>query len=106
MANYDSIDLDWSWDGDYAVDQYGDIQDTSRDYLLSLANEVQTVMKSESSDWEKDITLGANLVDFVGEPNTRETGSSLEARVKAAIVNQGIIQGGDISVRIVPVHTT
>lgn len=104
MANYDSVDLDWSWDGDYAFDENGDIKDTSKDFLRSIVNEVATVVKSETQDWEKDITLGANLADFQGQPNTAQVGEAIQDRIKSALVNQNIIQSGDISVRVTPVH--
>lgn len=104
MANYDSIDLDWSWDGDFAIDVTGDLKDTSSDFLLSLVNEIATVMKSETLDWEKDVTLGTNLSDFQGQPNTATIGGAIEDRVKAALVNQNIVQPGDITVKVIPVH--
>jgi|SRR3990167_915262 len=104
MALYDSIDLNWSWDGDYGIDEMGDIQDTSTNLLTSLSNEIQTVIKSEPFDWERDITLGATLSDFHGQPNTREVAKALEQRIKSSLSNHGIVQLGDISVRVVPVH--
>lgn len=104
MANYDSLDLDVTWDLDYIPDEDGDLKDTSEDLLLSLKHEIATVVKSEAFDWEKDITLGANLSDYTGEPNTRETGEALQNRVKSAITNQGIVQNQDLTVRVIPVH--
>lgn len=104
MANYDSIDLDWSWDGDFGIDVTGDVLDTSSNFLRSIVNEVQTVIKSESLDWEKDVTLGSDLSDFQGEPNTADTGQAIQDRIKAALVNQGIVQSGDLTVKVVPVH--
>jgi len=104
MANYDAIDLEWSWDGDYSIDENGDLKDTSADLIESIVQEVRTVIKSESFDWEKDPTVGANLNDFKGEPNNRFTGQAIQDRIKSAISNIGVAQSGDISVRVVPVH--
>jgi len=104
MANYDSIDLDWSWDGDFAIDITGDLKDTSSDFLLSLVNEIATIVKSESLEWEKDITLGGNLGDFQGQPNVAAVGAAIEDRVSSSLVNQNIIQPGDVSVKVLPVH--
>jgi len=104
MANYDSIDLAWSWDGDITIDDMGDLKDTQENYLQACADTIQCVVKSETLEWEKDPLLGANLSEFQGEPNTREIGKAIEDRIKIALTSQGIIQNGDISVRVVPVH--
>ena len=104
MAIYDSIDLDWTWDGDYLIDDQGDVKDTSDDLLKSLITEVTTICKSETLDWEKNISVGANLSDFQGEPNVRETGKAIEQRIKSKIVDLNIVQSGDITVKVIPVH--
>jgi hypothetical protein len=104
MPNYDSIDLAWSWDGDLAIDDNGDIKDTQSNYLLALADTIQAVVKSESFDWEKDPLLGANLSDFQGEPNTRDVGKAIEDQIKIALTSQRIVNNGDVKVRVVPVH--
>jgi len=105
MGNYDSIDLDWTWDGDYLVDDDGDLKDTSYDYLQSIRNEIATIVKSELLDWELDPTIGANLSDFMGEPNTREVGRQLEDRVETALVSAGVVYPEDVNARVVPIGT-
>lgn len=104
IANYDSIDLAWTWDGDLVLDDLGDIKDTQSNYLTALVDTIQAVVKSETNDWEKDPMLGANLSEFQGEPNTKETGRTIEDRIKIALTSQNIIQRGDIFVKVVPVH--
>ena len=104
MANYDSIDMNFSWDGDYDVGKDGDIETTEEDLILSMINEVQNIVKSETSEWEKDVTIGANLLEFQGEPNSREIGTAIENRVTSSIANQGLARSEDISVRVIPVH--
>lgn len=103
MADYDSIDLDFMWDGDYAIDGNGDIQDTSYDYLQSLRNEIANIVKSELLDWEQDPTIGANISDFLGEPNTREMGELIEDRVRTSLISARVVLPEDVSVRVVPV---
>lgn len=104
MANYDSIDLAWSWDGDIAVDDLGDIKDTDTNHLTALADTIQSIIKSDTLEWQKDPLLGANLSDFQGEPNDREVGKAIEDRIKTAISSQGIVERGDLMVRVIPVH--
>lgn len=100
--NYDSVDFKFSWDGDYIVDETGDIQDTSEDYLLSLQQEIQTRVKSTLGDWRDNEGIEASLDDFVGEPNTPETANEIQRRVVSSL--SGLVSPSDLRVRIVPVH--
>ena len=106
MANYDSIDLDWTWDGDYVLGDDGDIKDTSYDLLQSLRNELRSVLRSEFSDWELHPNLGANISEFRGEPNTREIGAIMEDRIRSKILSPGIVEPGDIQVKLIPVSSS
>jgi hypothetical protein len=99
--NYDSIDLDWTWDGDFIIDGQGDLKDTSEDFLLSFTNEVRTIIKSSLTDWREDPSVGSNLDDFVGEPNSIDTAVAIQRRISASL---GIIvSSSDLSIRVVPV---
>ncbi len=104
MANYDAIDLSWTWDGDFIIGEDGDLADTSADYLSSLENEVRTVMRSEFTDWQEHPILGCQLSDFRGEPNTRATADAIKMRIISRLTAIGIVRQEDLSVRIVPVH--
>jgi len=103
MAIYDSVDLFWSWDGDFGIGTDGDVRDTGEDYLLSLIQEIHTVVKSEIGDWEGDPMVGATLSDFIGEANTRENGKKLEDRVRYKLIEAQVVRQDDLSVRVVPV---
>lgn len=102
--NYDSIDLDWEWDGDYLVDGTGDIQDTSDDLIRAFENEMRTIIKSEIGDWKAQLDLGSSLHEFVGQPNTKELGGRIEQQVVAALTRFDTVAKSDLSVRAVPVH--
>jgi hypothetical protein len=99
--NYDSIDLDFTWDGDFLVDSQGDLKDTKEDILLSFRNEVFTVIKSSLKDWREEPGVGASLDDFVGEPNVADTGKAIEQRVRSALIV--ITSANDLNVRVIPV---
>jgi hypothetical protein len=101
-GNYDSIDLDWTWSGDFTLDDDGDLKDTSEDLLLSLVNEITTIVKSSVGDWAEEINIGADLDDYVGEPNTSATAKSILARLESALAI--IVSPNDINVRVTPVH--
>ena len=100
-SNYDSIDLDWTIDGDFMKDSTGDLKDTSEDLLLSFKNEVFTIIKSDLKEWREEPSVGAGLDDFVGEPNSQEIAARLEDRVKSSLLL--IASASDLSVRVIPV---
>jgi hypothetical protein len=99
---YDSVDLDFTWDGDYIIDSSGDLKDTSDDYLKSIQNEIFSIVKSSVGDWKEDPQLGADLDDFIGEPNDRNTAANMKARLQSSLTQ--VVNAKDLSVRIVPVH--
>lgn len=104
MANYDSVDLDFTWDGDFSVGIDGDFADNKDDLIRSLENEIHTVMRSEFDDWEKHPNLGANLSEFRGEPNSRENGRRMEERIRSRLVAIRLVSDEDVDVRVVPVQ--
>lgn len=97
---YDSVDLDFTFDGDFLIDSTGDIKDTSEDVLLSLRNEIFTIVKSEAGDWKEDLEIGANLRDFIGEANSRENAERIKERIKVALAP--IVNTKDLTIRVVP----
>lgn len=104
MANYDHIDADFTWDGDYFIGSDGDLADTQDDTIRSLLNEVRTVIRCEVGDWELHSMIGANLADFLGEPNTSASAKAIEERVVSSLVSAGLVQSSDVKVRVVPVQ--
>ena len=103
MAIYDSTDALFSWDGDYAIGEDGDLADTSDDLLQSLVQEIQTIVKSEIGDWLSDPSVGSNLSDFVGGPNTQQAANNIHDRLVVKLTENGVVSQDDLSVQIVPV---
>jgi hypothetical protein len=103
MALYDSTDCYFSWDGDYAIDDTGDLADTSDNLLASVVQEIQTIVKSEVGDWLADPSVGATLSDFVGSPNTQDTANKLYTRLIIKLTENGIVSREDLNIQIVPV---
>lgn len=103
MANYDSIDLDFTWDGDFKIGDDGDIADTRSDLIQSLRNELHTILRSEFDDWELHPQLGANISEFRGQPNSRKIGRAMEDRIRTKVIGATIVQPEDIVVQVLPV---
>jgi hypothetical protein len=50
------------------------------------------------------LSIISELTDFVGMPNTRDTGAQIESRVRTSIILGNVISASDVSVRVVPVR--
>lgn len=103
-SNYDNFDLAWVWNGDFSISNEGDLEDTTSDALLSIQQDIQTVVASAIRDWELNPRLGASLEDFIGEPNTRETGDSLHDRIRISLTAGALVKEQDLKIKVVPVH--
>jgi hypothetical protein len=104
MSSYDAIDLEWTFDGDFAIGKDGDLKDTSYDTIQALIQTIQSIIRSKFKDWKEHPTFATNLQEFRGEPNTREVGKRIEQRVFSALVNHNIVRPEDLTVRVVPIH--
>jgi hypothetical protein len=101
---YDAIDIQWEWDGDFAVGRDGDLKDTSDDLLRALTQEIQSIIKSKFGDWKVVPQFAASLHEFRGEPNTRTNGEAIRNRVISVLTSHDVVKRADLDVRIVPVH--
>lgn len=93
--------------GDYEVmaERLGDIsfEDGSirmvRDEKLA-AQDMMLRMESNKGDWKDHEQLGANLSQYVGKRNTRETAGNIEDSVREACLYGGRFDG--VEVRVIP----
>lgn len=104
MGVYDSIDIDFSWDGDFQLSDDGDIKMNGDDYIRATETAIQTIVKGEFGDWQHDSGVATGLSDFIGEPNTRENGEKIANRVKSRLVANGVAEASDITVRVTPIN--
>lgn len=106
MAFYDGIDIRWSWTGDFLPGADGDFADSEPDQIQYLVDMIRTIVQSDVDDWEEHPSIGANLSDYIGEPNSRENGDKISRRVKAAIVTARVANAVDTSVRVIPITSS
>ena len=106
-SNYDRVDLQWVWCGDYLPSKDGDLADTGEDRIQSLVQEIQTVVQSALLDWEEHPGLGSGLEEFIGEPNTKETANRLKTRIRDSLILFNIVRDSDLDIKVIPVgiHT-
>ena len=98
--NYDSIDLMFTEDGDFEINDIGDLSSTEQDRILSIQQEIFSTVQSYTGDWSVHPPIGANLRLFIGEPNTRENAKRIESNVKNAIIGAGVIKSSDLEVNV------
>lgn len=70
MSDFNAVDLWFTESGDIAIDDNGDLKDTSPVYGRSLIQEIRTRLKAHTGDWLLYKTIGANLEDYLGESST------------------------------------
>ena len=98
--NYDAIDFLMTEDGDISISDSGDIADTSLDQIISLQQDILYALKSNDGDWANYPTISANLIEFVGEANTRENAKKIEEKVKIRLMNALYIRREDLEIKV------
>ena len=100
---YDNTDLYWTSRGDCLIGNDGDVMDTEYDPLRSIIQEVGTRSKADQGDWQVFPTCGANIRDFVGEPNNASIAESIKARLISAYARDGLINTRDMKIQYMPI---
>jgi len=98
--NYDSKDLSWTWNGDFTLDESGDLAHNEEDALESVETEIVTIVKSSAGDWASHPRIGANLWRFTGEPNTRANADKIKDAISVALVSAGVARKKDIRIDV------
>ena len=101
--DYDNNDFAWTRMGDLVIGHDGDIMDTYQDPLRSLYQEVRTRVMSALGDWSLYPDQGADIEQFVGEPNNKRTAEAIKTRIVGAITKNGLVNNSDLKVRYMPI---
>lgn len=100
---YDAIDFFWSYDGDLAMDDRGDIQDTSFDSLRCIHQQILQRIRGSTGDLQYNPDLAANLDRFVGKKNTRSAGIDIKSSIRNALLYRNLVDGRDLNVKVAPI---
>lgn len=97
---YDKIDLALSSDGDFVVDESGDLAlskgfDCTRD-------DIALAVKTQKNDSDVYPEFGADLEELIGYPNSREIGEEGAARIVDVLVSNGLVNSEDLTVIPLP----
>ena len=102
MAKQNGTDFDQSFYGDLILDERNDIQVT-KDIVDAIRNIASNRMNGVTGDWEKAGIL-ANLSKFIGEKNSEETGTEIEANIIDAMGYDGFLLPKDLDVDVFPLN--
>jgi len=93
--------LDWETDddGDFVITA-GDFTDTEGH--RATIQDVMFRLKSALMDYKVDPDLPAALDDFIGKPNSSDTGEAIERRVKYSLTRDGKYQPTNFQVTVAP----
>ena len=94
-------DIGMTLDGDLMVGEDGDLNLV--DGFEWLYREVNKRVRTDNPDWRGHPTIGANLTDFQGQPNTAEAGRRIKQRLIYVLSQGNIAFPGEFSVRVTPI---
>jgi hypothetical protein len=97
-----SIDLHWTSDGDLRL---GENEDLGKVNYVEGRVGKQIILKrlqSRKGDWANAKDLGANLFDYAGMPNTRETGQLIQSSVIQSLIEDGTFSPNSLEVEVYP----
>lgn len=95
----EGTDLMLTHDGDLYLDERGDLATVSGDNFI--VQSVYNRLRSVTVGWFYD-HVGADLEDFIGKPNTRETADVMARQVLAALTADGLVGEEDLFIKPVP----
>lgn len=107
MPRYsDRRDIQFTLDGDIRVGPDGDLMGTRVGDYDGFIQAINKRLMSSRNDWALEPDVGANIAEFVGAPNTRETGDALRLRIMNELSRDNLVRAGDLSVDVLPVATS
>ena len=106
MTRVNEVDIGFTMDGDLDLSLleggYEDLSYSSGpDFILQSVN---NRLRTQSPDWYTYPHLGANLEDFIGEPNTRETAESIITNIRYTLTYDRLVSEEDLEVDVIPVN--
>lgn len=93
--------IDWETDnsGDW-VFSGGDFKETSG--RRAILQDILMRVKTAVMDYKPNLDLGAGLDEYIGKPNSANTGRAIEDRIKYSLTRDGRYDPGALKVDVVP----
>lgn len=98
MSKFTDIDFWFSHDGDFAVDDAGDLKSTQTLYAGSLLQEMRDRVRSSKGDWKLRPNVGANLSSLIGENLTSQLIDRITQRIETELVYDRLLTAGEYEI--------
>jgi hypothetical protein len=76
-------------DGQFVIGANGDLELVTGD--LAIAQQIIFRLKTTKKDWTLSPDIGANLDQFIGQPNSRETRDLIEAAIFTELTKDNLV---------------
>lgn len=100
MNRYDTRDLQFTEDGDLALDANGDLATVEGNDLLEQM--IRIPLKTTNPDWFND-AIGADMEDLLGLENSRDTAELGKTKIKQALIDTEFFEPEDIWIEAKPI---
>lgn len=98
------VDLLWSDSGDFCLDAVRkDLADTTAIPYKAFLQQVLTRIQSNAGDWKLQPSIGANLTQNLGQPNTSALGAKIQTQVMNALTRNGFLKNSELKVDVFPI---
>ena len=98
-----STDPLWTVDGDFFLGDKDDLAKATFYKDEILESSIIKRLQSSSGDWAGIQVYAADLIHFMGLPNTPETASLIKSAIVDVLTVDNLIHGYDLSVDVVPI---
>lgn len=88
--------------GDIALGANGDLKVAYDDDVT--VQDITFRLRTYKGDYGYRPQCGASVEDFIGQPNTRETGNSLKARLIEALTYDRLLSSSSFAIEVVPLN--
>lgn len=88
--------------GDIAIGSNGDLKVAYDDDVT--VQDVMFRLRTYKGDYGYRVSCGASVEDFIGKPNTRETGDALRAQLTNALIYDRLLSPSSFTIEVVPLN--
>ena len=103
MPIQDYVDLWFTREGDFSIDDTGDLKDTGLLTGRAILQEARTRLNSRKGEWSLDKTVGSDLIHGLGEGRTARQIQVIVQMIVEALTASKTMKPGDIEVLPLPI---
>lgn len=98
------VDLYFTESGDFALDaKREDLLDTSNSNYRAFIQEILTRALSNKGEWRMQPDIGANINDYLGQPNNAVLGQRVYNSLYNALTQNGFLKSSELKIDVFPI---